>query len=105
MSPDASERHNTIYSPLDTSRNEIRLLEISPSDDEDALIACSLHTASLDDAPFFMPVSYVWGDQSNPQEILVDGKLFHVGQNLAQLLNTLRGIRQLDALGEMPVLF
>ncbi|KAL9566274.1 hypothetical protein ACKAV7_009633 [Fusarium commune] len=38
----------------------------------------------------YTALSYVWGDQRNPHEIFIDGKPFHVGENLYMALLRLR---------------
>jgi hypothetical protein len=38
----------------------------------------------------YTALSYVWGDQNNPREILIDGKPFYVGENLYIALLRLR---------------
>ncbi|KAF4493496.1 Heterokaryon incompatibility 6, OR allele, partial [Fusarium agapanthi] len=38
----------------------------------------------------YTALSYVWGDQKNPHEIFIDGKPFHVGENLYTALLRLR---------------
>ncbi|SCV50382.1 uncharacterized protein FFB14_11403 [Fusarium fujikuroi] len=45
----------------------------------------------------YTALSYVWGDQQNPHEIFIDGKPFHVGENLYTALLRLR--QQISILG------
>jgi hypothetical protein len=54
----------SIYSPLNTERNEIRTITLKPGkwDDE---IHCTLQVVSLNDNPEYSTLSYVWGDPSN----------------------------------------
>ncbi|RSL59432.1 hypothetical protein CEP53_005814 [Fusarium sp. AF-6] len=66
MSAPESKKH---YLPLDTSRKEIRLLEIisiTPA------IVCRFHTVSLLNNPSFCALSYVWGDENDTQDITVN---------------------------------
>ncbi|KAI8667550.1 hypothetical protein LRP88_00692 [Fusarium phalaenopsidis] len=74
-----------LYRPLDNTRREIRLLEILSQTQEQAVI-CKLHTVSLDSKPYFVCLSYVWGDPSVTEEIVVDGTPRKVTANLAAAL-------------------
>ena len=62
-----------VYSPLDRSKREIRLLEITES--TTVSISCRLHTATLSDTLRFAALSYLWGDPSVRIPILVDGRV------------------------------
>ena len=75
--------YTSIYSPLDPSREEIRLVEIistTPS------IVCKLSTVSLHDELVFSALSYVWGDPTITQFITVDGTPVSVTTNLASAI-------------------
>ncbi|OJJ73336.1 hypothetical protein ASPBRDRAFT_28586 [Aspergillus brasiliensis CBS 101740] len=78
------------YLPLDTERNEIRLLTILPSTRTASTIRCSLKTVSLDDNPSFEAISYVWGDTSTKTEMILDGTTFHVSLSVDRNLRLLR---------------
>ncbi|KAJ4257317.1 hypothetical protein NW762_008435 [Fusarium torreyae] len=74
---------NSIYTPLDRSRREIRLIEIlsvKPT------IVCTLSTVSLDDNPRFSALSYLWGDAGNTKHITVNGITKGVTPSLANAL-------------------
>ncbi|KAF2686875.1 hypothetical protein K458DRAFT_416207 [Lentithecium fluviatile CBS 122367] len=91
-----------VYPSLNPRRNEIRLLypilkegpkdslrdeTLLKKDEEfivkpDLALEFELLPASLDDAPAYTALSYVWGDQSSPEVIKVNGVPFEVGQNL-----------------------
>jgi len=60
-----------VYNDLDSSRREIRLLEILPSKSRSKGIRCRLHTVGLDDDPVYCAISYVWGDQSETRQDIV----------------------------------
>ncbi|KAF8858347.1 HET-domain-containing protein [Acephala macrosclerotiorum] len=49
-----------LYTPLDPTRREIRLLRILPPTDEAGTIHCQLETVSLDDEPEYNALSYEW---------------------------------------------
>lgn len=57
------------YQPLDVTLREIRLLTVVPGD-EDALIVCKIHHASLTTRPAYKALSYVWGSQPSGGEVL-----------------------------------
>ncbi|KAM0425995.1 hypothetical protein ACHAPT_008624 [Fusarium lateritium] len=75
----------SLYQPLDNPSKQIRLLEIL-SESSDELVNCKLHTVSLDEQPYHIYLSYVWGDPSVTQEITVDGIPIQVTANLAAAL-------------------
>lgn len=60
----------TIYTPLDSSQEEIRLLEITSLTPR---IACKLHTVSLKEQPAFSALSYLWGDPKGTEPVTVNG--------------------------------
>ncbi|KAK0124903.1 hypothetical protein ONS96_008781 [Cadophora gregata f. sp. sojae] len=79
------------YTPLpkqDGSQREIRLLTVHEGDGTE--IRYSLNTVSLDEAPPYEALSYVWGDPNRTREIILDGKSFRVTTNLARALRHLR---------------
>ncbi|KAL2065909.1 hypothetical protein VTL71DRAFT_3579 [Oculimacula yallundae] len=82
------------HEALDPSKNEIRLLEIFPRRYVGAAsqeIECRLIVRSLNDPELkYEALSYVWGDQSDPQSIFIDGQAFLAGQNLYRALHHLR---------------
>ncbi|KAH7417920.1 heterokaryon incompatibility protein-domain-containing protein [Cadophora sp. MPI-SDFR-AT-0126] len=79
------------YTPLpkqNASRKEIRLLTVHEG--EGTEVRCSLETVSLDEAPPYEALSYVWGDPNRTREITLDGRPFQVTTNLARALRHLR---------------
>jgi Heterokaryon incompatibility protein (HET) len=76
--------------PLDTTRNHIRLLELLPGMPEDKLTG-RLSAISLDQAPNYNAVSYVWGGQSQAFSITLNGGMaLRIGRNLHHALRDLR---------------
>ncbi|KAL8393648.1 hypothetical protein RB595_003401 [Gaeumannomyces hyphopodioides] len=75
---------HSIYQSLNPSRQEIRLIEITPFDPADKLsvIDCKLHVVSLFDKPEFIALSYAWGDPTVTTEIIVNGAPFDATVNL-----------------------
>ncbi|KAF7532863.1 hypothetical protein G7054_g7564 [Neopestalotiopsis clavispora] len=79
----------SIYTRLEPSRSEIRLLTLYPGESDEA-IQCSLHTVSLEDDPQYEALSYVWGDCTNTLPIFVNDDEMQVGQTLEAALTHLR---------------
>jgi hypothetical protein len=82
-----------LYQRLKSTESEIRLLILNPGEC-DAEIECSFQVASLDVSCEFEALSYVWGDMSNLQPIIVDDTKFEVTVNLAAALRRVRHIQQ-----------
>lgn len=64
------------YKSLDDSKNEIRLLELQPTNQSDSdqsasVIRCRITHVSQDDAPTYSALSYVWGDPDNTVDVCV----------------------------------
>ncbi|KAK2754413.1 hypothetical protein FQN54_007057 [Arachnomyces sp. PD_36] len=79
---------DNIYCPLDSSRSEFRLVQVSP--ERDGELCCSIYQASLKDSPKYTAISYTWGSPDRKYSIRLNGKLFVVRQNLHDVLETLR---------------
>ncbi|KAH2114256.1 hypothetical protein KXW75_005409 [Aspergillus fumigatus] len=82
------------YSPLNPEAAEIRLLTILPDRDGNNPVRCTLQTVSLNSAPQFEALSYVWGTVAEMVEILVDDIPFQVTTNLNAALQCLRHSRK-----------
>ncbi|KAL5364828.1 HET domain protein [Aspergillus floccosus] len=82
------------YSPLNPKDAEIRLLTILPEKNEQKPVKCTLQTVSLDNAPQFEALSYVWGDVVEKVGITVDDIPFQVTTNLEAALKCLRLARK-----------
>src|SRR6266480_3266500 len=81
-------------------KSPIRLVVLLPWT-EDNKIRCILSIADLDESPPYEALSYVWGCQTDTQEIEVNGRPFHVTSNLAAALcslssKSLRGMHAFD---------
>lgn len=74
------------YIPIDTEKQEIRLVTIEQAEDVDLPIKCTLSIACLKETPDFKALSYVWGDASITRPIQLNGKTFHVTENLFRAL-------------------
>ncbi|EAU39536.1 predicted protein [Aspergillus terreus NIH2624] len=82
------------YSPLNPKAAEIRLLTILPDKHEQNQVKCTLQTVSLDNAPQFEALSYVWGSVVEKVGITVDDIPFQVTTNLEAALKCLRHARK-----------
>lgn len=88
----------SVYEPLKPARNEIRLLEISPAalDNPQKQLRCRLIVHSLDDAPCYTAVSYVWGDPQDTRPIVVNNCAKEATVNLVDALTQLRELGTLS---------
>jgi Heterokaryon incompatibility protein (HET) len=84
--------NGSIFSPLDTSKPQIRLIHIEPRPPDNGEITCTLHLADLeDDSCRYEALSYEWGDASNTSfYIILNGQKFSVRENLWWALLNLR---------------
>ncbi|KAI1377774.1 HET-domain-containing protein [Hypoxylon crocopeplum] len=73
------------YRPL--GETEVRLLRIVPGT---GTVECLLHQMPLAEVKFFYALSYVWGDTSHMQTIMLEGQPFLVTRNLYQVLHQFR---------------
>lgn len=81
------------YRELSTAFSEIRLLTLYGLSDDESSIECTLQYANLDDVPDYTALSYVWGDATVTEDILVNECSFSATINL---VSALRHIRKLD---------
>jgi Heterokaryon incompatibility protein (HET) len=90
-----------VYRPLDSTKNEIRLLRIEPSSDISSVIIGTLYYVPIDHRPSYEALSYTWADSrdndaeydSDNEEdhyISLDDHCFPVGRNLFAALRQLR---------------
>lgn len=78
------------WQPLNTSDQQIRLLEVAPRNKHANNIECRLKTVSLVSDPAYEALSYVWGGWENSQEILLDGLKHTVTKNLHDALSIMQ---------------
>lgn len=71
----------------------IRLVELIPGevwcDGEQYQVHCKFHVMPLSSKPKYTAVSYMWGEDTNTSDIVLNGKVFGVRNNLFDLLVTL----------------
>ncbi|RSL85676.1 hypothetical protein CEP52_016061 [Fusarium oligoseptatum] len=75
----------SLYQSLDEAKAEIRLLKIDPLE-----TAFELVTVSLNDAPGYAALSYVWGTPTDQESVIIQGQHVQIGRNLASALVRLR---------------
>lgn len=76
------------YEPLDRSENEIRLLRIGSNEENSDTIQCELQSYNSLDRLFFTALSYSWQPMLPLREVIVNGRILAVGDNLWQFLQT-----------------
>ncbi|CAE7175349.1 heterokaryon incompatibility protein [Pyrenophora teres f. teres] len=84
------KENGLLYKPLDTTKDEFRLLSLEPNADPDSTITCRLFTASLTDEPSYTALSYVWGDPTITKPIFVNDIEVQVTVNLEVALRHIR---------------
>ena len=89
MSSTTRQTSRRLYQPLDRNGREIRLIEILPTY-ANQTIQCKLHTVTLTPETYYVCISYVWGDPSITEEIVVNGVRKQVTINLATALRHLK---------------
>lgn len=77
------------WSPLQSDKEEIRLLILKGAQDLTDPITCDLKTVSLQDEPEYEALSYVWGACSQNRSIQLSGANHPVTDNLFYALRTL----------------
>ncbi|KZL63601.1 heterokaryon incompatibility protein [Colletotrichum incanum] len=76
------------YKPLDPELRQFRLLKLAPPDAHGITRQFQLETFSLDDAPSYFCLSYVWGDPERFIGVNCNGQMISVTQNLFHALQT-----------------
>ncbi|KAH0428809.1 ankyrin and het domain-containing protein [Colletotrichum camelliae] len=76
------------YTPLDPEKRQFRLLRLAPPSEDGVVSQLQLETFSLDDAPPYFCLSYVWGDSKRFIGINCNGKMISVTGNLFHAIQT-----------------
>jgi hypothetical protein len=90
-----SPKAHVPFPPLDQSRREIRLLQISPGNESDPIV-CKVTVARLGkwvSAPKYVALSFAWGDPEVTKPISVNGCPMNVPTTLAAALQQLRSFQ------------
>src|SRR6478609_9706004 len=74
--------------PLDTSKPEIRLLEVV---EDNGVVSCKLHTVTFSKQLRFAALSYVWGSAADRVNNNINGVEVPVSKSLARALKEVRG--------------
>lgn len=90
--PPRNTEQVSVYSPLSAFTHQIRLLELSPSENHDDDIFCCLDVVGVQSSPTpnYEALSYVWGDPFPKFTITINGHSFKVCHNLYIALRYLR---------------
>lgn len=78
---------STTYTTIE--ERQIRLLHLAGSDDNEEIV-CTLSIVCLDDRPHYEALSYVWGDDTNPMSMQLEGQTKPITPNLHTALRNLR---------------
>jgi hypothetical protein len=76
--------------PLTRPAEQIRLLKLQPDTD---VIRLNIQTYELAVCPEFVALSYEWGDGSEIHDIIIDGAVFKIRQNLRDALEHIRTLQ------------
>jgi hypothetical protein len=78
------------YQYMPFSKNTtIRLLQLY-SDSDDTALQGQLRHFEIEKSPSFRAISYAWGEQTLPQELLLEGKTLKITQSLNDVLQQIR---------------
>jgi hypothetical protein len=80
----------TIYGQLAAADNQIRLLQIIPSDDPSSRVCCHVRAVSLIEPPEYKALSYCWGGAEDTETIELNGVEVPARTNLVAALQQLR---------------
>lgn len=80
------------YKRLDPLNQEIRLLELSPACSLDDKVKCRLRTVRFSDDLEFIAISSLYGEQSDPEVIFINGRPISIPSHLAQALRHVRAV-------------
>jgi hypothetical protein len=78
-----------IYKKLDSRSYEIRILNLEKGTD-DGRIHCTLEHTTLIEPGSYFALSYCWGDLTKTKQVIVDGNVVEVTENLAHVLRQVR---------------
>jgi len=90
MDATCSEPTPSIYAERLLSGNQIRVLHIQPSAERDRQLEFTLKLISLDDAPVYEALSYVWGTDPPSVPILCNDQRLNIRPELSYALARLR---------------
>lgn len=80
----------SVWSPLDSSRSQIRLFRLEPNADLHAWPVGQFEVISLDDEPNYEAISYAWGGPQGVHPVFINGLELPITENLCGALRHLR---------------
>ena len=83
---------SAVYQQLPVDKSRTRVLVLRSHSSDAAPVSCSLKVVTLDPEPSsaYTALSYVWGDASVTEDIIVNDVRFAVTSNLASALRQIR---------------
>lgn len=75
------------HEPLESPERQIRLLEVTPSDDGGAQYCLTTYVLGAGNMPHFYALSYEWGTDEPSHVLSIDGKSFAIRKNLKLFLD------------------
>lgn len=96
-STQASDRlrvHRSVYDQLPLHKSQTRVLRLHSQSSNATIVSCTLEVITLELEPsmVYTALSYVWGDASVTEDIIVNGVSFAVTTNLASALKQIRKV-------------
>ncbi|KAI1848146.1 hypothetical protein JX266_005859 [Neoarthrinium moseri] len=92
MPPPPAQRPTLTYRRLNSTRKEIRLLELQPAQKIEDQVVCRLITVPLTEDLEFIGLSSLYGDPSETEKVVVNGIPLAIPENLAQALRHVRQV-------------
>ena len=86
----AAHEAESVYEPLDSGSQELRLVILKPGRNPQDVIECTLIKESLANDIKFEALSYEWGTDCDNRKIIIDGREVSVRRNLWDALRHLR---------------
>lgn len=86
----AVDDHVSVWTPLDASRSQIRLLRLEPNTNLKAWPVGQLEVRSLEDCMRYEAISYAWGGPQSVHPLFVNGLEMPITENLCGALRYLR---------------
>ena len=89
---DPLQASRLVYEQLPVNESRTRVLVLHSQTSDAAVLSCSLEVITFDPEPsrVYTALSYVWGDASITEDIIVNGVPFAVTTNLASALQQIR---------------
>jgi hypothetical protein len=89
-----SVRESFTHEPLDHSKQSIRLLNVKTNASADGLLQCTIVQSTI--SANYNCLSYTWGEATRCYDILINGKVMSVRQNLFDFLCEVRRTKRFN---------